>query len=73
MEVIFSKILSLCDVVKVEHSVEVCRDFKDNKFIECALSGGVDYIISGDGDLLSLKNYGSVIVVNARDFIESYT
>jgi uncharacterized protein len=38
----------------------VCRDPKDDMYLECALAAGADYIISGDSDLLSLKEYGGV-------------
>ncbi|MEK6545824.1 MAG: putative toxin-antitoxin system toxin component, PIN family, partial [Nitrospinota bacterium] len=33
------------------------KDPSDNKFINCAVEGEADYIVSGDSHLLSLKNY----------------
>jgi len=47
----------------------VCRDPDDDKYIECALAAGADYIISGDRDLLELKEYGGIKIVNARDYL----
>jgi len=48
----------------------VCRDPGDDKYIECALAAGADYIISGDRDLLDIKEYGGVKIVNARDYLD---
>jgi putative PIN family toxin of toxin-antitoxin system len=48
----------------------VCRDLSDEKYIECALAAGADYIISGDRDLLDLKEYGGVKIVTARDYMD---
>jgi len=48
----------------------ICRDHSDDKYIECALAAGADYIISGDRDLLDLKEYGGVKIVNARDCLD---
>lgn len=46
----------------------VCRDPDDDHIIELAESAGVDYIISGDEDLLILKKYGSTQIVTPRKF-----
>jgi putative PIN family toxin of toxin-antitoxin system len=48
----------------------VCRDPDDDKYIECALAAGAGYIISGDSDLLDLKEYGDIKIVNARDYLD---
>jgi uncharacterized protein len=48
----------------------VCRDPKDDMYLECAIAAGADYIISGDNDLLVLKEYGGVKIVNARSYLD---
>ena len=45
------------------------NDPPDNRILECAVSGKADFIISGDRDLLNLKEYESIIILNARDFL----
>jgi len=49
---------------------DACRDLKDNIYLECALAAGADYIITGDKDLLVLKEYGGVKIVNARSYLD---
>ncbi|MCL2801888.1 MAG: putative toxin-antitoxin system toxin component, PIN family [Treponema sp.] len=46
------------------------RDKTDNKYIECALTAGVDYIVSGDIHLLELKKYGKIKIISAKEYIE---
>jgi len=58
-------------VVLPEHAAAgACRDPDDDKYLECALAAGADYIISGDRDLLDIKEYGGVKIVNARDYLD---
>ena len=58
--------------VVVEHKVSVNviqEDPDDNLFIECALAGGAEYIISGDPHLLNQKQYYGVQIFTPRQFI----
>jgi len=50
----------------------VCRDPDDDKFLACAFSGKCDIIVTGDKDLLSLGEYGGVVLVSPRTFLEKY-
>lgn len=45
------------------------RDPDDDKFINCAKSAGVKYIISGDEDLLVLEKVGGIKIVKVADFL----
>jgi len=44
-------------------------DADDNKFVECALEGRAQYIISRDDDLLRLKQYDDILIVDDREFV----
>jgi len=46
------------------------RDPDDDKFINCALSGGIKYIVSGDQDLLVLEKINGVKIVGVSDFLK---
>jgi uncharacterized protein len=47
-----------------------CRDKKDNKFLELAISGEASRIISGDNDLLVLNPFRSVVISSPATFLE---
>lgn len=48
----------------------VCRDPDDDKFLDAALSGRAEYIISSDHDLQVLGEYQDVKVLSLREFAE---
>ncbi len=47
----------------------VIRDFDDNIIIDCAVEANADYIITGDNDLLSLKEYNNIKIIKASELI----
>jgi putative PIN family toxin of toxin-antitoxin system len=59
------------DVLPVEiiEAVVDCRDPKDNKFLEVAVNGHADCIVSGDGDLLVLNPFRGIVIVMPNDFL----
>lgn len=44
------------------------RDPDDDKILACALASGADHIVTGDEDLLVIKQYGATKIVASRDF-----
>ena len=57
--------------VKVFSIVNVCRDVKDNFLLSLAIDGDVDYLITGDNDLLILKHYQKTSILTINDFIST--
>ncbi|HMX75411.1 MAG TPA: putative toxin-antitoxin system toxin component, PIN family, partial [Anaerolineales bacterium] len=45
-------------------------DPKDDKFLEAAIAGNVDFIVSGDKHLLDLKEFRSVPILSGREFLD---
>lgn len=57
-------------VTPLETIAAVKADPSDNKFIEAALEGKADCIVSGDEHLLALKAFRGIPILTARKFIE---
>jgi uncharacterized protein len=55
--------------VDITCTVSDCRDPKDNRFLELALSASSALIVSGDDDLLSMPPYKGVNIVNPSAFL----
>ena len=66
----FVALLEHLIVVAPQSQIEICRDPDDNKFINCAVDTDCEYIVSGDKDLLVLKNYEKVQILTVRDFFD---
>jgi putative PIN family toxin of toxin-antitoxin system len=59
-------------IVPDKELTTICRDPEDNKFLNCALVGNADYVISGDNDLLILKAVGSTKIVSPAQFLKHF-
>lgn len=57
--------------VDVTEHVEECRDPDDDKFLELAVSGNADVIISGDNDLRALNPFRGIPILSPDAFLES--
>jgi predicted nucleic acid-binding protein len=51
--------------------IEACRDSDDDKFLELAVEGEADLIISGDSDLLVLHPFEGIAILSPAGFLES--
>lgn len=69
---ILTSLISHMEIIETVSCVEASRDPDDDKFIECALDAKALYIVSGDNDLLVLKEYGGVRIVTAKAFCDEY-
>lgn len=47
----------------------ISSDPKDDMFLACALASDANYLVSGDNDLLSLKQYGVTEIINLTSFL----
>ncbi len=46
----------------------ICRDKDDDLVIACGLASKADYIVTGDRDLLEIKEYKAIKIINPRKF-----
>lgn len=60
-------------LVSVRKSFRLCRDSNDDIFIDCAIDGRARYIVTGNQDLLVLKQVMGVRIVDARHFLMEHS
>lgn len=69
---LFDRFIAKSELIDAAAVVDVCRDPDDNKFIACAVDAKAIYVVSGDKDLLTVKNYNEIEIVTAKEFYERY-
>jgi putative PIN family toxin of toxin-antitoxin system len=57
------------ELVIPSQKLTVCRDPKDDIFLEAALEGKAEYIVSGDFDLLDMKSFENIPVLRVAEFL----
>ena len=67
----FFEILSpLCIRVEIIQPIHACRDSNDDKFLEVAINGSADCILSGDKDLLALHPFHDIRIFSPSEFLK---
>jgi putative PIN family toxin of toxin-antitoxin system len=57
------------DIVTPRRLVRICRDPKDDKFLDVARAGNADCLISGDRDLIDLREFEGIPILAARRYL----
>ena len=73
MSVVQQTIHELSEIVELvivtQKIKAVKNDPDDNRILECAVSAKADYIVSGDSDLLTLRNFKKIKIESPSDFL----
>lgn len=64
-------IANIAEFVPIIRQVRECRDQKDDKFLEVALNGRADVIVTGDEDLLEMNPWRRTTILSPRDYMKS--
>ena len=59
------------EFVNPKEDIEAVEDDPDDdKFLEAALAGNVDYLVSGDKHLLDLDSFRGIEIITPREFLD---
>ena len=67
-----SQIAKIMTIIEKNETVEVCRDPKDNMFVECAIAANAYYLGSGDSDLLVLEKIKDIPIITVNQFFDAH-
>ena len=62
--------MNACEAVAVLYPIRACRDPKDDKFLEVAVHGRADAIVTGDSDLLELNPFRGIAILTPAVYLE---
>jgi uncharacterized protein len=60
----------IVEFVPIINVVRECRDPKDDKFLEVALNGKADLILTGDADLLGLHPWRGIAIMTPAEYLK---
>jgi putative PIN family toxin of toxin-antitoxin system len=64
------KLMAEAEAVEITERIAACRDATDDKFLELAVNGEADVIVSGDADLLVLNPFRGIPIVAPAAFVQ---
>lgn len=68
-EELLVRLAPIVEIVEVVQQVRACRDPKDDQFLEAAVNGRADVVITGDDDLLALDPFRGVAIVTPAGYL----
>lgn len=72
-DALLERIASLVEIIDVLQTIRASRDSKDDKFLEAAVNGRADVIVTGDKDLLDLSPFRGIAVLTPADYLTRQT
>ncbi len=63
------QLMASAELVTITERFAACRDPKDDKFLELAVSGRADLILTDDNDLLVLHPFRGITIVGPATFV----
>ena len=69
MEKLLSQIKNVAEFIEVTSDVEICRDPKDNFLLALAKDGTATHLISGDKDLLDIKEFDNTKIITMTNYL----
>lgn len=66
---LLARLIKTVQFVDIAETVKICRDPKDDKYLELAVNGKATYIVSGDSDLLVLNPFKNIPILKIQDFL----
>ena len=61
--------MASAEYVEITERISACRDPTDDKFLELAVNGRADWVVSGDADLLVLSPFRGIPVVSPAIYV----
>jgi predicted nucleic acid-binding protein len=66
-------VLAGAELVTITEQIVACRDPDDDKFLELAVNGRAELIVSGDNDLLSMESFRGIPIISPAGFVRRAT
>lgn len=62
-------ISDLGEITQPAKKIEVLNDDPDNRILECSLAGKADIIVTGDSEMLKLKEFQGIRIISLKEYL----
>jgi putative PIN family toxin of toxin-antitoxin system len=69
-EALLLHLAPLVEIVEIVQEFHACRDHDDDKFLDVAVNGRADMLVSGDADLLALNPFRGVPILTPAAYLK---
>lgn len=70
-ELLLQRLQPIIEIVPVIQEVRICRNPRDDMFLEAAVNGRADVVVTGDQDLVSLHPFAGIAILTPADYRSS--
>lgn len=63
-------LVRVAEIVPINYRIQACRDPKDDMFLELAVNGQADLIVTGDRDLLALSPFRAIPIITPARYLQ---
>ena len=71
-EIVLNKIEELSEKFFPESVIAIIKDEKDNRFLELAVSAGAEFLITGNTNDFTMKQYGKTKIVTPAEYVNQF-
>jgi len=69
VEPFLEQVFTVAIQVEIHAPIRACRDPRDDKFLEAAVHGRADILVTGDADLLALHPFRGIAILSPADYL----
>jgi putative PIN family toxin of toxin-antitoxin system len=59
----------LGELVKPTRKISIFKDDPDNRILECAIYGKADALVTGDKEMLRLREYSGIKIISLKEYL----
>ena len=58
------------ELVTPRQQIKLLKDEPDNRILECAVEGGATTVVTGDRELLELREFSGIHIITLKEYLE---